>query len=164
MSLFGGLAPTRHFLSDGSATGRLTSGWSLLVPSTSFSTHLCVDLGLTGRPVFSSVLWPRILLPFLPWMLDHPRCLHHPIFLSDGNVLSVITSNHHFCFISRDQMFFPILEEGHALILLAQCCRALLCPCLYQVVQRHTQVQCRLYWGTLVPQFVIHLLWEVGLL
>ena len=109
MSLFGGLAPTRHFLYDGSVTGRLMSGWSLLVPDTSFSMHLCVDLGLTGRPVFSSVLWLRFPLPFLPQMLDHPRCLRRPIFLSDGDMLSVIMSNHHFRFISRDEMFFPIL-------------------------------------------------------
>ena len=84
MSLFVGLAPTRHFLYDGSATGHLASSWSLLVPDTPFSTHLCIDLGLTGSPVFSSVLWPRSPLPFLPRMLDHPRCLRRPIFLSDG--------------------------------------------------------------------------------
>ena len=89
VSLFGGLAPTCHFLYDGSVTSRLMSGWSLLVCDTSFSMHLCIDLGLTGRPAFSSVLRPRFLLPFLPRMLDHPRCLHRPIFLLDGNMLSV---------------------------------------------------------------------------
>ena len=109
MSFFRGLAPTRHFLYDESVTGRLASGWSLLVPDTSFSTHLCVDLGLTGRPAFSSVLQPRIPLPFLPQMLDHPRCLRRPIFLSEGDVLSVIASDHHFHFVSRDEMFFPVL-------------------------------------------------------
>ena len=109
MSLLGGLAPTHHFLYNESATGHLASGWPLLVPDTSFSMHLCVDLGLTGRPAFSSVLWPRIPLTFLPWMLDHPRCLRHPIFLSDGDVLSVIASDHHFHFILRDETFFPVL-------------------------------------------------------
>ena len=103
MSLFGGLAPARHFLYDESATSRLMSGWSLLIPGTSFSMHLCIDQGLTGRPAFSSLLWLSFPLPFLPQMLVHPRCLHHPIFLSDGNVLSVIVSDHHFHFISRDE-------------------------------------------------------------
>ena len=105
VSLFEGLALTHHFLYDESTTGRLTSGWSLLIPDTSFSTHLCVDLGLTGRPAFSSMLRPRIPLTFLPWMLDHPKCLHRPILLLDDDMLSVIASNHHFHFVLRDEMF-----------------------------------------------------------
>ena len=64
MSLFGSLALTRHFLYDKSVTGHLMIGWSLLVPDTSFSMHVCIDQGLTGRPAFSSVLQPRIPLPF----------------------------------------------------------------------------------------------------
>ena len=46
---------------------------------------------------------------FLLQMLDHPRCLRRPIFLSDSDVLSVIASDHHFHFVLRDETFFPVL-------------------------------------------------------
>ena len=88
------------------------SGWSLLIPGTSFSMHKCVDWGLTGRPAlqhasppFSSLLQLSFLLPFLPWMLVHPRCLRRPLFLLDGDILRMIASDHHFCFILRDKTF-----------------------------------------------------------
>ena len=38
------------------------------------------------------------------WTRAHPRFLCCPTLLSDSNVLSVIVSNQHFCFISQDDM------------------------------------------------------------
>ena len=121
VNLFGGVTPACHLLYDESATSHLMNSWFLhLAFCDSFSTCLCIDGGLLWRLVFqcappqlSLLPWPSfhlsVLLPHLPWMLIHPRFLRHPILLSDGDILSVIASDYHFCFISRDETFFPIL-------------------------------------------------------
>ena len=171
MSLFGGLVPTHHFLYDKSATGHLTSSWSLLIPGTSFSMHLCIDWGLTRRLVFqhasppcSSLLWLSFPLPSLPWMLVHPRCLHRLISCWTAMYwpwLRVIIT---FVSSRETRCSFPFSRRVMPWSSLCSVVRALLCPCLYQVVQCHTQVRHCSYWGTLVPQFLIHLPREVGLL
>ena len=121
VNLFGGVTPAHHLLYDKSATGHLANSWFLrLAFCNSFSTCLCLDEGLLWRFVFQCAppqlsLLPRpsfclsISLLYLSQMLFHPRLLCHPILLSDGDALSVIASDHHFHFISRDETFFPIL-------------------------------------------------------
>ena len=120
MNLFGGVTLTHHFYYDESATSHLTNSWFLLTFGNSFSMRLCVDEGLLWRLAFQRappklsllpwlLFWLSISLPYLPQKLIHPRFLHCPILLSDGNAMSVIVSDHHFHFISRDKMFFPIL-------------------------------------------------------
>ena len=120
MNLFGGITPAYHLLYDESVTSRLANGWFLLTFCDSFSMRLCVDEGLLWRLAFQCApprlfllpqpsFHPSVLLPYLPQMLIHPRFLHCLILLLDGDTLSVIVSDHHFHFISRDETFFPIL-------------------------------------------------------
>ena len=121
MNLFGRVTLAHHLLYDKSATGHLANSWFLcLIFCNSLSMCLCVDEGLLWRLVFQCTppqlsLLPQlsfrlsVLLLYLSQMLFHPRLLCCPILLSDGNTLSVIASDHHFCFISRDGMFFPVL-------------------------------------------------------
>ena len=73
----------------------------------------------------------------LSWTRTHPRFSCHLTLLSDSDVLSVISSNQHICFISVDDMLSPGGWVGHVLTLPGQCCQALPFLCLCQGARCH---------------------------
>ena len=151
MNPFGGITPACHLLYDKSVTSHLMNSWFLHLAFCDslnmfmrwwrFAMEVCISmwpssallitLAIISSKHFATLFLLDIILSKISSSSNlvvgqqHAECDHERSSLS-------------FCLKRRDVLSHSL--GGSVLILLGQCCQALLCLCLYQVVWCHTLV------------------------